>query len=61
MTARQWLRERAYAVAAAVHNEADYFTVLQSLGIKVKTRLGPETGDVIGYSLAAPGDTNSAA
>lgn len=59
VTARQWLRERAYAVAAAVHTEAD-FTVLQSLGIKVKTRLGPETGDVISYSLAAPGDTNSA-
>ncbi|MDC7337110.1 hypothetical protein [Streptomyces lydicus] len=59
VTARQWLREQAYAVAA-VHNEADYFTVLQSLGIKVKTRLGPETGDVIGYSLAAPGDTNAA-
>ncbi|GGJ11211.1 relaxase/mobilization nuclease domain-containing protein [Streptomyces brasiliensis] len=58
--ARHWLRERAYAVAAAVHTEADYFTVLQSLGIKVKTRHGPETGDVIGYSLAAPGDTNAA-
>ncbi|MFD7625008.1 relaxase/mobilization nuclease domain-containing protein [Streptomyces sp. NPDC059851] len=60
VTARHWLREQAYAVAAAVHNEADYFTVLQSLGIKVKTRLGPETGDVIGYSLAVPGDTNAA-
>jgi hypothetical protein len=60
VTARQWLREQAYAVAAAVQTEADYFTVLQSLGIKVKTRLGPETGDVIGYSLAAPGDTNAA-
>ncbi|WP_073946269.1 relaxase/mobilization nuclease domain-containing protein [Streptomyces kebangsaanensis] len=60
VTARQWLREQAYAVAAAVRNEADYFTALQSLGIKVKTRLGPQTGDVIGYSLAAPGDTNAA-
>ncbi|MEE1812986.1 relaxase/mobilization nuclease domain-containing protein [Streptomyces sp. BE133] len=60
VTARQWLREQAYAVAAAVRTEADYFTVLQSLGIKVKTRLGPETGNVIGYSLAAPGDTNAA-
>ncbi|MFC9396604.1 relaxase/mobilization nuclease domain-containing protein [Streptomyces sp. NPDC057027] len=59
-TARHWLREQAYAVAATVHNEADYFTVLQSLGIKVKTRLGPDTGNVIGYSLAAPGDTNAA-
>ncbi|MBT2871388.1 mobilization protein [Streptomyces cellulosae] len=58
-TARHWLREQAYAVAAAVRTEADYFTVLESLGIKVKTRLGPETGDVIGYSLAAPGDTNA--
>lgn len=60
VTARQWLREQAYAVAAAVRTETDYFTVLQSLGIQVKTRLGPETGDVIGYSLAAPGDTNAA-
>ncbi|MFG2971880.1 relaxase/mobilization nuclease domain-containing protein [Streptomyces sp. NPDC048331] len=60
VTARQWLREQAYAVAAAVRTEADYFTVLESLGIKVKTRLGPETGDVVGYSLAAPGDTNAA-
>ncbi|MEU9979911.1 mobilization protein [Streptomyces sp. NPDC050856] len=60
VTARQWLREQAYAVAAAVRTEADYFTVLQSLGIKVKTRLGSETGDVMGYSLAAPGDTNAA-
>ncbi|MEU2982520.1 mobilization protein [Streptomyces hirsutus] len=60
VTARQWLREQAYAVAAAVHTEADYLTVLQSLGIQVKTRLGPETGDMIGYSLAAPGDTNAA-
>jgi hypothetical protein len=60
VTARHWLREQAYAVAATVRTEADYFTVLQSLGIKVKTRLGPETGDVIGYSLAAPGDTNAA-
>lgn len=60
VTARHWLREQAYAVAAAVRTEADYFTVLQSLGIKVKTRIGPETGDVIGYSLAAPGDTNAA-
>lgn len=60
VTARHWLRERAYAVAAAVHTEADYFTGLQSLGIKVKTRLGSESGDVIGYSLAVPGDTNNA-
>lgn len=54
---REWLREQAYAVAAAVRNVDDYFTVLASLGIQVKTRVGPETGEVTGYSLAAPGDT----
>ena len=57
VTARQWLREQAYAVAAAVHSTEDYFTVLSSLGIQVKARIGPETGEVTGYSLAAPGDT----
>ncbi|MEU9118724.1 mobilization protein [Streptomyces sp. NPDC048506] len=59
VTAREWLREQAYAVAAAVHSVDDYFTVLSSLGIQVKPRIGPETGEVTGYSLAAPGDTNA--
>ncbi|MGR3931732.1 relaxase/mobilization nuclease domain-containing protein [Streptomyces sp. BRA346] len=58
-TSRQWLREQAYTVAAAVRTETEYFTVLESLGVKVKPRIGPETGDVIGYSLAAPGDNNA--
>ncbi|MEV0266049.1 mobilization protein [Streptomyces sp. NPDC050617] len=56
VTAREWLWERAYTVAAAVHSIDDYFTVLASLGIQVKTRIGPESGEVTGYSLAAPGD-----
>ncbi|NSC22244.1 mobilization protein [Streptomyces albus subsp. chlorinus] len=56
---REWLREQAYTVAAAVRTETEYFTVLESLGIRVKPRIGPETGDVIGYSLAAPDDTNA--
>ncbi|MEU9008401.1 mobilization protein [Streptomyces sp. NPDC048479] len=55
--AREWLREQAYAVAAAVRSIDEYFTVLRSLGIQVKPRIGPETGEVTGYSLAAPGDT----
>lgn len=59
VTARVWLREQAYAVAAAVRTEDQYFAVLTSLGIKVKPRVGPESGEVIGYSLAAPGDTNA--
>ncbi|MFI9585578.1 relaxase/mobilization nuclease domain-containing protein [Streptomyces sp. NPDC052236] len=57
VTVREWLREHAYAVAAAVRSVDDYFTVLTSLGIQVKPRVGPETGEVTGYSLAAPGDT----
>ncbi|EKX67525.1 mobilization protein [Streptomyces ipomoeae] len=55
--AREWLREQAYAVAAAVRSIDEYFTVLRSLGIQVRPRIGPETGEVTGYSLAAPGDT----
>ncbi|MFE2590817.1 relaxase/mobilization nuclease domain-containing protein [Streptomyces anthocyanicus] len=55
--AREWLREQAYAVAAAVRSIDEYFTVLRSLGIQVNPRIGPETGEVTGYSLAAPGDT----
>ncbi|GAA2639677.1 relaxase/mobilization nuclease domain-containing protein [Streptomyces vastus] len=56
-TAREWLREQAYSVAAAVRSMDEYFTVLRSLGIQVRPRIGPETGEVTGYSLAAPGDT----
>ncbi|AVH56562.1 MULTISPECIES: relaxase/mobilization nuclease domain-containing protein [Streptomyces] len=56
--AREWLREQAYAVAAAVRSMDEYFTVLRSLGIQVRPRIGPETGEVTGYSLAAPGDTS---
>jgi len=58
-TAREWLREQSYAVAAAVRSIDEYFTVLRSLGIQVRPRIGPETGEVTGYSLAAPGDTAS--
>ena len=58
VTAREWLRDQAYTVAAAARDEAEYFAVLSALGIKVKYRLGPESGEVTGYSLAAPDDTN---
>ncbi|MEZ0064377.1 hypothetical protein ABIA32_000355 [Streptacidiphilus sp. MAP12-20] len=59
-TARVWLREHAYAAAAAAQGEEEFFAVLTALGMKVRPRLGPVTGEVTGYSLAAPGDTNSA-
>ncbi|MFJ8230849.1 relaxase/mobilization nuclease domain-containing protein [Streptomyces sp. NPDC094448] len=58
VTSREWLRERAYLVAACVRSVDEYFTVLRSIGIQVRPRIGPETGEVTGYSLAAPGDTN---
>lgn len=59
VTSREWLRDQAYTVLAAVRTEAEYFDVLGSLGIQVNKRIGPQTGQVTGYSLAAPGDTNT--
>jgi hypothetical protein len=59
VTSREWLREQAYGVLAAVRTEQEFFDVLGALGIKAKKRLGPRTGQVTGYSLAAPGDTNA--
>lgn len=61
VTTRAWLREQAHTAAAASRNGEDYFSILTDLGITVHTRIGPETGDVIGYSLSAPGDTAAGA
>ncbi|MFC4034177.1 relaxase/mobilization nuclease domain-containing protein [Streptomyces polygonati] len=60
VTSREWLRDQAYAVLASARSEEEFFTVLSTLGIKAKKRIGPQTGEVTGYSLAAPGDTNTA-
>ena len=58
-TAREWLREQAYAVAAAVRSTKPSTSPCCSPSAsRSRPRLGPETGEVIGYSLAAPGDTN---
>ena len=57
-TARVWLREHAYAAAAASRDEQEFFAVLTALGVQVRPRLGPVTGEVTGYSLAAPDDTD---
>ncbi|MEY9955313.1 mobilization protein [Streptacidiphilus sp. MAP5-52] len=56
--ARVWLREHAYAAAAASGDEQEFFAVLTALGVRVRPRLGPVSGEVTGYSLAAPGDTD---
>ncbi|MEV7118254.1 relaxase/mobilization nuclease domain-containing protein [Kitasatospora griseola] len=58
-TAKQWLQEQAQAVAATSRNEQEYFSTLAALGIHIRYRIGPETGDVLGYSLARPGDLNA--
>ncbi|MEU4656818.1 mobilization protein [Streptomyces sp. NPDC023723] len=58
-TARVWLREHAYAAAAAARDETEFFAVLTALGIQVRPRLGPVTGEVTGYSLAAIDDTDA--
>ncbi|MGZ2360113.1 relaxase/mobilization nuclease domain-containing protein [Streptomyces sp. 372A] len=58
-TARVWLREHAYAAAAAARDQDEFFAVLTSLGIKVRPRLGPVTGEVTGYSLATAEDTDA--
>jgi hypothetical protein len=60
VTSREWLRDQAYDVLAAVRTEEEFFDILGTLGIKVNKRIGPQTGQVTGYSLAAPGDTNGA-
>ncbi|MEV0849266.1 hypothetical protein AB0J21_25915 [Streptomyces sp. NPDC049954] len=57
VTTRTWLREQTHTAAAASRNEEDYFSILTDPGITVHTRFGPETGDVIGYSLSTSGDT----
>jgi hypothetical protein len=51
--------KQAQAIATAVRDEQEYFSTLTALGIQVRYRIGPESGDVIGYSLARPGDVNA--
>ena len=58
-TAREWLRGHVRTVASAAKDEAEFFSTLTALGIQVKTRIGPETGDIIGYAVAQPGDVNN--
>ncbi|MEU6234179.1 mobilization protein [Kitasatospora sp. NPDC047058] len=58
-TAKEWLQEQAQAVAATSRNEQEYFSTLTALGIHLRYRIGPDSGDVLGYSLARPGDVNA--
>lgn len=61
--AREELREYVRTVVAVARDEAEFFSVLGSLGIQVKLKTAPETGDVMGYAVALKpeaDDTNAA-
>lgn len=56
-TAREVLRLRVRRAAAAASTEAEFFTLLEATGVMVQPKVMP-SGDVSGYSVALPGDTN---
>ncbi|OEV13150.1 mobilization protein [Streptomyces nanshensis] len=56
-TAREILRTRVRRAVAAAANEPEFFTLLEATGVEVKRRIAP-SGDLLGYSVALPGDTN---
>ncbi|MFE3198521.1 relaxase/mobilization nuclease domain-containing protein [Embleya sp. NPDC059237] len=59
LTDREWLRDQVAAAVAAARTEDEFFSLLTSLGIRVDKRIGPETGDILGYSVAVPATENS--
>ena len=56
-TPRETLREAVRQALAGAADEAEFFTRLGDKGLRVKLRDAP-SGDVIGYSVALPGDRN---
>ncbi|MFC4035804.1 relaxase/mobilization nuclease domain-containing protein [Streptomyces polygonati] len=56
-TPRETLREAVRQALAGAATEAEFFTRLRDKGVRVKLRDAP-SGDVIGYSVALPGDRN---
>ncbi|MCZ4123545.1 relaxase/mobilization nuclease domain-containing protein [Streptomyces sp. H39-S7] len=57
--ARDELREAVRQAKAAARDEAQFFTLLEGTGMKVKPRQAP-SGDITGYSVAHPSDINAA-
>nr|WP_203724993.1 relaxase/mobilization nuclease domain-containing protein [Streptomyces sp. SID13588] len=57
--ARDELREAVRQAKAAARDEAQFFALLEGTGMKVKPRQAP-SGDITGYSVAHPSDTNAA-
>ncbi|MFZ3499304.1 mobilization protein [Streptomyces sp. 5.8] len=56
-TAREVLRMRVRRAVAAASNEAEFFALLEATGVTARPKTGP-SGDVLGYSVALPGDVN---
>ncbi|MFG2863132.1 mobilization protein [Streptomyces sioyaensis] len=56
-TAREVLRLRVRRAVAAASSEAEFFALLEATGVTVRPKVGP-SGDVLGYSVALPGDVN---
>ncbi|MQS09401.1 relaxase/mobilization nuclease domain-containing protein, partial [Streptomyces alkaliphilus] len=57
-TSRELLRARVRKAAAVAGDEEQFFALLTDLGARVEKRYAP-SGDVLGYKVALPGDTNA--
>ncbi|MFE9256139.1 relaxase/mobilization nuclease domain-containing protein [Streptomyces sp. NPDC006879] len=56
-TTREILRMRVRRAVAAASTETEFFALLEATGVAVRPKTGP-SGDVLGYSVALPGDFN---
>jgi hypothetical protein len=56
-TPREALREAVRNAVAGTATEEEFFTRLREAGLRIKLRHAP-SGDVLGYSVAVPGDRN---
>ncbi|MET8557573.1 relaxase/mobilization nuclease domain-containing protein [Streptomyces sp. NPDC004959] len=56
-TPREELRQAVRSAVAGASSDAEFFRRLSEAGLRVRTRVAP-SGDVIGYTVAQPGDRN---
>ncbi|MGW3200029.1 relaxase/mobilization nuclease domain-containing protein [Streptomyces sp. NPDC001118] len=56
---RETLQRTVREAAAAAVSDADFFARLSGAGLRVQQRIAPD-GNITGYSVALPGDRNSA-
>jgi hypothetical protein len=55
---RTTLRREVATAAAGAGSEEEFFSRLEQAGVIVRKRLGRDSGEVTGYSVALPGHTN---